>query len=154
MIIVKGRAVSFDMVDGSEIDAPARNAMLHDPRGRYWKRNSILVAPFKRGGGGEVDGDADSKDYLGRTHLTRVGDVPLPPKELSTWTYEGEVSEIWYTRHGAKYGGKRFRHAFNKSVLGRLVKGTGKARLYSRGSLYRLELPRGAIVDGRGLVWP
>jgi hypothetical protein len=153
LLIVKGKAVSFDMTDGSGIDAPARSAMLHDPRGKFWKKNSILVAPFKKLGQ-TSDGDSDSKDYLGRTHLTRVGDVPLPPKELSAWTYEGEVSEVWYTRHGAKYGGKRFRHAFNKSLLGRLVKGRGKARLYSRGSLYRLELPRGAIVDGRGFVFP
>ncbi len=153
MLIAKGKAVSFDMANGDEIDAPARSAMLHDPRGRFWKRTSILVAPFKRGSG-ETGGDADSKDYLGRTHLTRVGDVPLPPKELSAWTYEGECEKIWYTRHGAKHGGTRFHHTFNKSLLGRLVKGRGKARLYSRGSLYRLELPRGAIVDGRGFLWP
>lgn len=152
MIVCKGFAVSFDLVDGSKIDAPTRNAMLHDPRGRYWKRTSILVAPFKRGSG-EVDGDSDSRDYLGKNHLTRAGDVTLPPKELSAWTYEGEVKTIWYTRHGSKARG-RFRHHFNESVVGRVLKGHGKARLYSRGRLYRLELPRGAIADGRGIVWP
>ena len=153
MLICKGRSVSFDLADGSGIDAPAQNALLHDPTGRFWKSTSILVAPFSKGRD-EVEGDSYSKDYLGRSHLTRAGDVRLPPKALSLWQYEGEVETIWYTRHGKKYGGKRFRHEFNRPSLARLVKGRGRARLYSLGSAYRLELPRGAIVDGRGLVWP
>lgn len=152
MLVCKGFAVSFDLTDGTQIDAPKRNAMLHDPRGRFWKRTSILIAPFKRGSN-EVEGDDDSRDYLGKNHLTRAGDVALPPKELSEWRYLGEVETIWYTRHGSKAKG-RYRHHFNKSVVGRVVKGYGKARLYARGRLYRLELPRGAIADGRGYVWP
>jgi hypothetical protein len=153
MLIVKGRAVSFDLTDGGKIDAPASYGMMHDPAGRYWKSTSLLVAPFEKLGK-DVDGDKYSKDYLGASHLTRVGDVRLPPKRLTDWCYEGEVERIWYTRTGRKYGGKRFQHAFNKPSLARLVKGRGRARLYSRNGCYRLELPRGAIADGRGFVWP
>jgi len=153
MLICKGKAVSFDLADGGKIDAPASCGMMHDPTGRYWKKTSVLVAPFEKLGD-EVEGDKYSKDYLGRTHLTRAGDVRLPPRELSAWTYEGECVKVWYTRTGKKYGGRRFQHEFNKAGLQRLVRGRGKARLYSRGSVYRLELPRGAVLDARGIVWP
>ncbi len=152
-LIVKGRSVSFDLVDSTKIDAPAAYGMIHDPTGRQWKRTSVLIAPFQKGGE-TVEGDRFSKDYLGRSHMIHAGDVRLPPRALSDWTLEGEVKRIWYTRTGAKYGGKRFQHEFGKMSFARLVKGKGRARLYSRGSTYRLELPRGAILDSRGLVWP
>jgi hypothetical protein len=150
-MICKGFAVSFDMIDGGAIDAPAAYAMLHDPTGRHWKRTSVLVAPFdRRDEGGEPSSDV--RRYLG--YDDRAGSVALPPKPLSAWRYEGEVATIWYRRHGAKYGGKRFRHAFNDSAVRRFLHGRGKARLYSRGRLFRLELPRGATADDRGFVWP
>jgi hypothetical protein len=152
-LIVKGKSVSFDLIDGSKVDAPAAWGMIHDPTGRKWKRTSVLVMPFEKLGE-ETEGDSHSQDYLGRTHLTRVGDVRLPPKSFGDWKLEGEVSEIWYVRTGRKYGGKRFRHRFNAPSLARFFKGKGRVRLYSRSGSYRLELPRGASVDGRGYVWP
>ncbi len=152
-MIAKGRSVSFDMINGDEIDAPSSYAMLHDPTGKWWPKTSVLIAPFKRGGK-SVDGDDFTKDYLGRTHVTRAGSVSLPPKALSEWKFEGTVEKIWYTRHGAKYGGQRFQHGFNQPGLTRLLKGKGKARLYSRGNVFRLELGRNASLDGRGFLWP
>lgn len=152
-LIVKGRSVSFDLVDGYKIDAPAAWGMIHDPTGRYWKRTSVLVMPFDKLGA-EVEGDKHSRDYLGRTHRTRAGDVRLPPRPLGEWKLEGAVSKIWYTRHGAKHGGKRFQHSFNAPSLARLFKGRGKVRLYSRTGAFRLELSRGAMLDARGYVWP
>lgn len=153
MIIVKGRTVSFDMVDGSEVDAPSSAAMMHDATGRYWKRTSVLVGRFAKSSE-TTDGDKYSRDYLGHSHLTHVGDVALPPRDLSSWQYEGEVERIWYTRTGKKNGGRRFQHQFNKAGLQRLVRGRGKARLYKCGAWYRLELPQGAQLDSRGYVWP
>jgi len=152
-VIAKGFAVSFDLTDGTAIDAPAAYAMLHDPTGRYWKRTSVLVAPFDKRGE-EVEPSSAARDYLGRSWKTREGSVALPPKPLSAWRYEGEVECIWYRRHGAKYGGQRFKHRFNEPGLRKLIYGSGRARLYSRGRLYRLELPRGAIADSRGFFWP
>lgn len=153
MLIVKGKAVSFDLTDKTKIDAPADHGMMHDPTGRTWKKTSVLVAPFKKLGD-ETDGDKYSRDYLGHSHLTHAGDVRLPPKELGAWQYEGEVERIWYTRTGKKNGGKRFQHKFNAIGFQRLVRGKGKARLYSRGNIYRLELSRGAQLDSRGFVHP
>jgi len=152
-MICKGFAVSFDLEDGSKIDAPASFALLHDPTGRHWKKTSILIAPFHRDGV-DVEPSSAAKAYLGSRHSTKQGDVDLPPRPLSAWDYEGDVEQIWYTRHGSKYGGRRFRHRFNSSGLQRLVRGVGRARLYSHGRLYRLELPRGAAVDDRGFLWP
>lgn len=153
MLIVKGWKVSFDLDDDTGVDAPASWAMLHDPTGRYWKSTSVLVMPFKKLSR-ETRGDSYSKDYLGGSWDSLLGDVTLPPKPLGAWVYEGEVECIWYSRHGAKYGGRRFRHPFNSPGIARLLKGRGHARLYSRRGAFRLELSRGAILDGRGIVWP
>ena len=153
-LIVKGRTVSFDMTNGDEIDALKSHGMMHDPSGKYWKRTSVLIGAFSKAPASPTDGDKYSKDYLGHTHLTHVGDVQLPPRELSSWTYEGEVDRIWYTRTGKKNGGRRFQHQFNKAGLQRLFKGRGKARLYKHGAWYRLELPRNAQLDSRGFVHP
>jgi hypothetical protein len=151
-ILVKGHSVSFDLPT-LEIDARKEHGMMHDPTGRLWKKTSILVGPYWRSKE-EADGDGHMRDYFGSSHLIRVGDAKLPPKGLERWRFIGDVEKIWYTRTGKKYGGKRFQHGFNKSLLGRIVKGKGRARLYQLGEWYRLELPRGAIVDGRGFLWP
>jgi hypothetical protein len=152
-MIAKGKSVSFDMVNGDEIDAPASYAMLHDPTGKYWSKNSFLVMPFKKISA-RATPPKEAEAYLGRTHVIRVGDVSLPPKELSAWKYEGEVAKVWYTRTGKKHGGQRFQHGMNKPGLMRLFRGKRKVRLYSRGNVFRLELGHGAIVDDRGFVDP
>lgn len=161
MLIVKAHAVSFDLVDGKKVDAPARNGMMHDPTGRAWKKNSVIVGPYERLRE-ESDGDKYTDDYLGRdyavrvgdTYLNRAGDSKLPPKALSAWMYEGEVEKVWYTRHGLKQGGRRFQHGINGFWIARLFKGKGSARLYKYGAWLRLDLSRGAILDGRGFVYP
>jgi hypothetical protein len=161
MLIVKGHAVSFDLVDGDKVDAPAKYGMMHDPTGRYWKKTSILIGPYERLRE-ESDGDKYTRDYLGRnfdvrvgeTYLNRAGDMKLPPKALSAWTYEGKVEKIWYTRHGHKQGGTRFQHEINKPSVVRFFKGKGEGRLYRCGAWLRYDLSRGAISDGRGFVWP
>ena len=153
-LIVKGYNVSFDMIDGRQIDAPASYGMIHDPTGRQWKSTSLLVAPYEKGE--EAEGDRHTRDYFGASHLTRMGDIRLPPKSLADWRSEGDVDWIWYHRQGRKHitPTRSKKHKFNKTSLASLLKGKGRARLYSRNGCYRLELPRNAIVDDRGLVWP
>jgi hypothetical protein len=150
-VIAKGFAVSFDMKNGDQIDAPAAFALLHDPSGRYWKKTSLLVAPFHKDGV-DVDGSELAQDYLRRD--VKAGSIDLPPKPLSAWQPEGEIDCIYYRRNGARHGGQRFKHKFNEFSLDKLVRGSGKARLYSRGRLFRVELPRGAVADSDGLKWP
>jgi hypothetical protein len=79
---------------------------------------------------------------------------------LSSWKKIGEIGTlgdrqgtIWYTRGGTKAPG-RFKHRFNKASLIRLIKGKGRVVLYEYVSWLRIELPRGAIVDDRGIVSP
>ena len=152
-LIAKGRACRFDMKDGSSISA--RGGMLHDPSGRYWPRNSILIGPFRPRRRKVTDEEyrGSAVDYLGRRHKAYVGSIDTPPKSLAGWTYEGEVETLWYTRGGTKARG-RFYHDVNGHALSTAIKGRGKIRLYRRGRFYRLQLPRGAILDSRGYVWP
>lgn len=150
MLVVKAHTVSFDLVDGDKFDAPARDGMMHDEQGKSWRRNSVLVGPYDRDA---IETDK-TIDYLGSGYLVHAGDTRLPPKPLNQWVYLGEVERIWYTRHGARQGGKRFQHQFNKISIAKLIKGTGRARLYSYNRWYRLELPRNLIADRRGFVFP
>ncbi len=152
-LIAKGRSVAFDMKDGSSVRCSG--GMLHDPSGRWWPRNSVLCGPFRvtrKADDDEVSGEA--RHYLGSSHNTKMGSVNTPPKALGEWKYIGEVEEIWYVRTGKKRPGTYF-HPFSKpGALATILKGKGKARLYKRGNFCRLDLPRGAILDSRGYVWP
>ena len=152
MIIVKGVSVIFDLTDGSSVRPRASAGMMHDPTGRAWPKKSLLVGAYQKGGITD-DVPEDAKRYLGRNYSAHEGSVDLPPKRLGEWEKLGEVETIYYRRPGTRAPGK-FHHEFNKPGLRRLVHGTGRAMLYARGSYYRLELPRSAIVDDRGIVWP
>lgn len=128
--------------------------MLHDPSGRAWPARSVLVGPFRgnlrRAAPDEVSPAA--RHYLGGSHDPKIGSVDTPPKDLGQWTYVGDVERIRYTRTGRKSPG-RYQHPFNEGLMA-MIHGRRKVRLYRRGRYYRLELPRGAMLDARGYVWP
>jgi len=156
MLIEKGKKVVFVMKDGPQVRPPAKAAMLHDPTGRLWKKNSILVCDYERAIRDATDDERKGwpKDYLGYSYDARVGRVRLPPKALGPWTKVGEVEEIKYVRGGTKRPGG-YHHPFNKgSSFAVFVKGKKAVTLYKYGSCYRLEMPPGAILDARGIVWP
>jgi hypothetical protein len=153
-LIAKGRSCRFEMVDGPAVSVAG--GMLHDPSGRWWPKRSVLCGPFKARERAAADDEfkGPAKDYLGKTHNASIGSVDTPPKSLGEWEYLGEVSRVYYTRTGKKRPG-RYQHPFNKpTALSVLVKGKGKAKLYRHGRFARLDLPPGAILDSRGLVWP
>jgi hypothetical protein len=154
-LIAKGnRSSAFEMVDGP--DVTVRGGMMHDPSGRWWPKRSVLFGPFRANLRDATDEEFDgpAKDYLGRGHNAKIGTVDTPPKDLASWKYIGDVEKIYYTRTGRKKPG-RYVHEFNKRMaLATLVKGRGRVRLYRRGRYVRLELPKGAMLDSRGYVWP
>lgn len=144
MLTAKGYEVSFRLESKREIHAPKRYGMLHDPSGRDWNKNSILVAPFRRMGE-EIQSDP-AEEYFG--YVPKAGRIHLPPRTLGAWNYAGEVAEIDYWRpgeHEAEYfhpfenGGWRFE---------------SKPRLYRRSRIFRLELGPGAKLNWRGFIYP
>jgi hypothetical protein len=153
-LIAKGsRTTRFEMIDGP--DVTVTGAMLHDPSGRWWPKNSVLFGRLKRlrrATDEEFTGPA--KDYLGGSHNAQLNEIDTPTKGLNGWRYIGDVERIFYTRTGRKRPGY-YQHEFNKSTaLATLVKGKGRVRLYRLGRFVRLELPRGAMLDARGYIWP
>lgn len=151
-LIQKGRNVEFLMKDGGSYRA--KGSMMHDPSGRFWPRSSVLCgsisASARKALKEEITGEAEH--YLARP--PRMAQVNTPSRSLQGWEYLGEVVEIRYTRTGNRKPGRYF-HEFSKgTALATLVKGKGRVRLYRSGRWYRLELPRGAILDTRGFVWP
>ena len=153
-LIAKGRACRFELVDGGAVSVAG--GMMHDPSGRWWPARSVLCGPFKarvrRAEPDEYTGAA--RHYLGNSHAAHVGVIDTPPKALGEWEYVGEVERIYYTRTGRKRPG-RYQHPFNKpTALATLLKGRGRVKLYRRGRYVRMDLPPGAILDTRGLVWP
>ena len=153
--IVKGRSCRFEMKDGPDVTCVG--AMIHDPTGRAWPKNSVLCGPFRARVRRATDDEyrGASRDYLGTTHQAYIGVVDMPPRALGEWDYLGEVDRIFYTRTGKKRPG-RYQHPFFKpTALATLIRGRhGKVRLYRRGRFCRLELPRGAMLDSRGFVYP
>ena len=151
-LIKKGRACHFIMKEGP--DRHAGGSMLHDPSGRWWPRNSVLCGPFKKKAvKADVETSPEARHYLGKRQAS-IYVIDTPAKALGGWSYLGEIEEIRYTRTGRKKPGRYF-HPFSKpGALFTMLKGKGKARLYKLGSFYRVELPRGAVLDARGFCWP
>ena len=154
-LVLKGTDVAFELEDGREIEASKRYGMLHDETGREWPARSVLVGPFRKGGEAG-DPPKRARDYLGRTYTIKQGEAKteIVPRALWNWDELGQVARIYYLRGGTKAPG-RWQHPFNKrSAFAVLVKGPGKVTLYKWGAWYRLQLPRNAILDSRGFVFP
>ena len=157
MLIAKGYEVHF-YVGERRISAPASYGMLHDPSGEDWNSSSVLIAPFSKGRQEIEDGDASS--YFGSDPMG--GEIDLPPRDISRWTFLGPVKKIEYSRmrpHGmpAKYEGDYF-HFFDGSegmlsLLSLFFKAPSP-ELFRRGKILRMELPWGADLNERGYIWP
>jgi hypothetical protein len=152
-LICKGTEVLIELVGGGDV---LGEALLHDPTGKWWPSRSCLIGSFDKFPAAAKPKEApkEAAQYLGRSYVIRAGSVALPPRAIGQWDKIGQVEAIYYRRQGTKARG-RFRHRFNQGLsLSALIKGEGKATLYQHGRWYRLELPRTAILDDRGFVWP
>jgi hypothetical protein len=139
MLIAKGYSVSFKMIEGGTVRGGAGAALLHDPSGKTWPSCSGLVASFKKGLGPIKNNTAE--EYLGMPALR--GEINLPPRRLSEWSYVGEIAVVNYRRIG--------KHA---SPFYHPIEG-GKAKLYRwRGRVLRMELGSGCVWNWRGIVTP
>jgi hypothetical protein len=146
VLIAKGYRVRFVLFGNRSVRAPAGYALLHDPSGHAWPKCSGLCAPFTKTK--ETVDDREARSYFGFfSDAPGLGKLVLPPKDLGSWKRVGEVDEILYTRarpnrlrssHQADYF-----HPFE-----------GKAVLYRRGRLLRIELGRGCVWNWRGIVRP
>lgn len=158
-LICMGRDVFFVLRGGREVSARRRrDGMLYDSSGYYWPKCSLLVAPFEQGR--DTCDVSKARDFFGRRVDVLEGRVPqLPPKDMHAWRAVGEVDQVFYDRAG-KHDGP-FRHKFNSPhgmfklvALFKKRVAESKVILYSLNGCYRLELPRGCIVDDRGFVLP
>jgi len=149
---VKGTHVMFDMADGTTIKCPARDGMLHDPRGQVWPRCRVLIGPFKRTRR-KIEATKEMEKYYGKDYEPVAAIVNLPSRRAKKKRL-GEVTMIYYVRTGtrAPYG---FHHPFKSEskFLGAVLR-RHPAELYEVGQFYELVLPNGCIVDDRGYVFP
>jgi hypothetical protein len=162
MLICKGSRVAFDIMPDAKgrkerhVIAPGSYGMLHDPEGKDWPRNSVLVMPFKRGGQAEKPTD-NARAYMGRGYTVKQGTVNTPPKALTEWKRVGKVQTIYYSRPGTKAPGGYYHHFVKGAAIEhKLFRGGGGKHptLYRRGKMLRLELQDGATLNERGFVWP
>lgn len=160
-LICMGRDVIFVLRGGREISAHRkRDGMLYDESGYYWPRRSLLVAPFDQGRE-SANHVQKVRDYFGRKFDTFEGCVTrLPPRSLHGWRELGAIDQIFYDRAG-KYEGP-FRHRFNSHrnltqlLIGAIHRGAANSPsiLFTNGVCYRVDFPKGCIIDDRGIVLP
>ena len=140
MILIKGRRVWCEMRDGREIYCPASFGMMHDPEGEHWPACVLLIGPYRRSRR-SVDLSNAAKDYFGPDYDGHEASIDVPQ---GAWKSLGEVSEIFYERTGLTHPGD-YRHAFRKD---------SHVILSKSGRFFRLELPKGCVVNWRGFVNP
>jgi hypothetical protein len=144
MLIAKGYRVVFRSArTGKNIYPPASSALLHDPEGKSWNKNSGLVAGFRRERLDVTNGEAEK--YF--NYEPNGGKINLPPKSLGQWHLVDEVDYIVYTRPGDREGlgnNLRYEHDF-KNYL---------PKVYRRGRVYRIELGPTCKWNWRGISSP
>lgn len=160
MLVAKCYSNTLVLKDGRRIRP--RGAALHDSSGKSWPKNSVLFSVFAKSGGDLRDLDKEARRWSKTPENVRAGSLELPPKSLGEWCLVGVVEKINYTRYGEH--ADKYTHSFdghgNKSGDGPISaamlfeENTPHPVLYSRRGLYRMELPRGAVFNWRGFVWP
>jgi hypothetical protein len=99
MLIAKCSRVAF-IVDGKRVAAPKGATLLHDPSGRYWPKQSCLIASFSRDGDVLENPTDEEIAWATNPDAVKVGSAETPSKSLSGWDIIGRVERIDYTRRG------------------------------------------------------
>jgi hypothetical protein len=140
MLIAKCHALALHLKDGGTVRP--RGVLLHDPSGKYWPKTSCLITSFKKTGTSLEDPTDEEVAWAHDPKSVRVGSAFVPAaRSMSSWTRIGDVSKVDYRRYG-EYADE-YVHEFK-----------GKAMLYRKQRVYRLELGRGATFNWRGFVSP
>lgn len=150
MILVKGLGVSFDLAGGGEVTPPGDHGWMHDDGSapKALPRCTVLVGPFQRSGRTPGAVSWAARKWFGEDYDAREGDVRLPDID-APWRDLGVVERIFYWRTGdLDY---YLKHNFKKRIL---FVFPSEARLSSRGSWLRLDLPKLCRIDERGFVSP
>ena len=136
MWLIKGRRISFEMDDGTTLELPVSHGMMHNPNKQ--SRCRVYFGPFERSGESITKVDRFTTNYFGSDYKARAGYIDFPEGK---WTHVGAVARIYYERPGefSDY----YQHPFKEPVP-----------LSRNGSFYRLELPKGCVVNDRGFVSP
>lgn len=158
MLVAKADHVSFELVGDTRgnpsVKAPARHFLLHDEDGETWAKCSVLVGPCSRWTGPTPEMSKRARRYLGRD--PRAMKLDVPPRAIGAWRSVGAVQRIYYVRRGTIMGGELFQHPFKGGRRRFFFWGPTQPHptLWRFGDFYRLELPRGCIVNHRGFVVP
>jgi hypothetical protein len=139
--MVKGRRVRFELEDHRIVTLPAGHAMVHDPKGIDFPRCHIYFGPLQKTQKG-TDLRREGRAYFGSSYPARVARIEVPD---GAWHPVGHVIQIFYERPGKHKG--LYYHPFKTRLPQKLV-------LSKNGSMYRLTLPQGCIVNDRGFVYP
>jgi hypothetical protein len=158
MLICKGTRVVLDLRSGKTVRCPPSWGMCHDPDGKDWPKDSVLILPYRRTGQSVDYGPA--RTYFGPGYDVESGEPSgsLPPKDLRAWKRVGHVGRkdgepsLWYTRPGTSHPGP-FKHKLNDGWFTWIL-GKRRAILYRRRGAYLLDFPDGVIADARGFVHP
>lgn len=127
MLVARGRAVSLVMQSGRIVTAPARAEILHDPDGRDWPEDAVLIAPFKHTGAPETRPSSAAKDHFKDQTILR-GRIALPGRNMRLWREVGQVASIRYDFRGPHYAPEGHEHEFKRMPT-----------LYRFGAFLRLE---------------
>ena len=139
-ILIKGRSVVLYMIDVPDMIRPAGHGIIHDPAGKLLPRCDVFIGPYSRGRRpAEMDGDG--KAYFGRNYQATSASVDVPS---GPWKPVGQARGILYERdRGHHANEKRYRHMFKRPV-----------DVERCGTVIRLRLPAGCVVNFRGFVNP
>lgn len=127
----------------SDIVLPNDFVLIEDPTGKYLRKCDFYVLRWVDG---TLKSGVDTKvarvaaDYFGASTRLKQGTVDIPDGK---WHRASQIAFIRYRRAGDLSG--NYEHPYNPNVW-----------LYDTDKPigWRIALPTGCVVDGRGFVWP
>ena len=159
-LLVRGDHISFVSVEQAErtgihplddqkmpsdIVMPKDFCLIEDPTGKYLRKCDFYILRWQDGDvlkhGVSDKVEKVAADYFGNGTRLKPRTVDIPA--ANSWRKSAQIAFIRYRRAGELSG--NYEHPYNPSVW---IYETNKP------IGWRIALPTGCVVDGRGFVWP
>lgn len=152
-MIIRGYMVSFVTPNEKIITPPNDFVLVHDPSGKNLRKCDFYILAYhtehQKVHVLDHDLEAEATDYYGQGHDLENGTIDIPK---GPWQRAGVVNKIRYRRLGDLGEGYQsipdYEHPYETPVP------LFRAGSASQPRGWRLTLPTGCVVDGRGFVSP
>jgi hypothetical protein len=145
-ILIKGHSVVIFFDDDTKKVLPEKFGIIHDPDGTEFRPSDVFFASYRMTNT-PAEMTKKARKYFGDDYDGVKAKFDIP--DTGWHLVKSGVVRIDYVRTGDKHPGP-FWHPFYKNWIWKKE----PLALYQSGRVYLLRLPKDAVIDERGFVFP